>query len=117
MKNIITGIRIAAGCALILLSAYLLCFFIGVVGLIVGALLMIGGVVAAYVLEKHSKGWFFAMGAVLAFAVVGLRFLPHMPWHYAQYFAAGFVVYFACQLVIIESKIRPLESNPANVVK
>ena len=93
MGKIIFLARVLIGLGLIVFVAYSLRFFDGPYVLAFGTSLMLGGLGCGYMIERRSWRCFLAMGVVYAVLVFALGFAGH-PWHFAQYFAGGYVVYF-----------------------
>ena len=98
MKNAIYFVRIAAGTALVMVAAGAPSPFQNIQSLIAGAVLLCAGVLCGILLEGRQRRFFAALGVLACFAVILMKFLPALPFGYIQYFAAGFLVYFACTL-------------------
>jgi len=104
MKNLIRLGKIALGGAVILAVAYSLSFFNGAIGLLLGGTLMLSGIAAASLTDRHCNRHVAVFCILAATVTLLLRFLPHLPWHYLQYFTGGGAIYFACSLIFIKEK-------------
>ena len=98
MKKIIFIARAALGVGIIIFAVLRLCSFTNFAHLVLGTGILLAGVLFALFMEHLGKPWLFAPAPVYAVLVFALAPMPHFPWHYVQYFSAGFLVYFACSL-------------------
>ena len=109
MKNLVRVLKIVIGAAVILMVAYSLSFFNGTMGLLLGGTLMLAGITAAVRTNRLSGLHIAAFCIFSAAATLALRFLPHLPWHYLQYFFGGATVYFACSFIFPEVQVKTVE--------
>jgi len=90
--------RLVLGLGLIFFVGSALSAFGGAVGMMVGTALMLGGLLCGYLVQKHRPRWFFMFGLIYGAVVFALNFVG-FPWYFGQYFAGGYVVYFACAMI------------------
>jgi len=96
-KAIFLG-RLVLGLGLIFFVGAALSAFGSVVGMMVGTGLMLGGLFCGYLVQKRLMRWFLVFGLIYGALVFALNFVG-FPWYFGQYFAGGYVVYFACALM------------------
>jgi len=90
--------RFVLGLGLIFFVGTALSAFGSVAGMMVGTALMLGGLFCGFLVQRHWPRWFLVFGLVYGALVFALNFVG-FPWHFGQYFAGGYVVYFACALM------------------
>jgi len=98
MKKIIYIAKIGLGIILVLAAAYSLSSFEGFVHMILGATLMLAGVMLGVLLEKRSRRLLLALSlfSVLIILLLNISLL--------QYLFGGILIYFACSLAFDRKK-------------
>jgi len=102
MRKILYVARIGMGIVLVLVAAYSLSSFDGFISLIIGVTFMLSGVALGVQLEKHRRHLFFLISFLSFLMALSLHFFPLFSGF--QYFAGGFLVYFACAMMFSRKK-------------
>jgi len=102
VKKILYAIKVGLGIAMVLVASYSLGSFGGFVELIFGAGLMLAGVLLGIFLEKRRTRLFLFLSLISFVLTFSLYFLPFLSFF--QYFVGGFLIYFACTMVLVRKK-------------
>ena len=103
MKKIMHVIKIGLGIAMVMAAAYSLSSFGGGLDLILGALLMLTGIILGMLLERHRRRLFYLFSLPCFLLTLSLYFLPLLP--HLQYLIGGFLIYFACAMAFGGKKL------------
>jgi len=107
MGRIKIVLQIFVGVMLIFFVSYALDGFGGTPRLFLGSFLMLGGVCCAVFLERRSGLWFVVLGVIYS----ALAFVLGLSGHFLQYFAGGYVLYFASNITCKSFMTNRLEHN------
>ena len=102
MKKIMFGAKIGFGIVMVLVASYSLSSFEGIPDLILGAMLMLAGVAIGVCLEKRHSRIFILLSLLALILTFSLYFPPFLS--VVQYFAGGFLIYFACVVIFSGKK-------------
>ena len=102
MKKIIFLAKLVFGIIMVLVAAYSISPFRGMADLILGAALMLAGVILAVFLEGWRRRIFFLLSIFSLAVTYSLQFFPL--FSFVQYFFGGILVYFACAVVLNGNK-------------